>query len=565
MGISQSPSPDATLTNELAVALVPLRRRAFGDSAVRFALLAAGSWAGAVCVLLAWSKVRPTANVAFIAGCLGAGAVLVGCAAWVVRRPGIVEVARLADARLGLDERLASALCFAGAPGEMEARLRADAAGAALRHKPAEAFPLGRHQRLAVAATMAGLVAVALAVTPNPQGSALARRASNEAVVAQARRAVAQAEKQLGHPTSPQARQLSAALQKALSQLDKAGTPIASLVALSDLSRQLAAIDNSSTTAEQAALAAEAAAGDSLAGAGGAGNVARDLSSANLNAAAAGLRALANELPRLSQAQRTALAAALARAASAAGGQGGNSETGSSGPAGAASNEGFAPAIGKASAALLAGHVGAASKALRAAASGAAASQAAVSLQQQLGAIQAEVRNEAARVASQAQADIGSASRTATPHSTVGHSTVGNSTVGGAGSDGLSAGSTPGAASQTGSAMPARPASAPEALAGPALAGAGQAEVGQAGAARPVPAGPAAAGPAAAGLVPSLDAAPPTAPGAPVKEVPATGLTPRAKPSRLGRPGPARLRSTSVANRVTVSRSSASSWARVAG
>ena len=437
---SQSPSADATLTNDLAVALVPLRRRAFGDSAIRFALLAVGSWAGAVCLLLAWSKVRPTGNVAFIAGCLGAGAVLVGCTAWAVRRPGIVEVARLADARLGLDERLASALCFAGAPGDMEARLRADAARAALRHKPAEAFPLGRHQRLAITATVAGLVAVTLAVTPNPQASALARRAADEAVVTQARRAVAHAEKQLGNPTSLQARQLSSALQKALSQLDRAGTPIASLVALSDLSRQLAAMDNSSATAEQAAEAADAAAGDTLAGAPGAANVARDLSSANLNAAAAGLRTLANELPQLTQAQRTALAAALARAASAAGSQAGNSEAGSSAPAGAGSNEGFATAIGKASAALLAGHIGAASKDLGAAASGAAASQAAVSLQQQLGVIQAAVQNEAARAASQAQADIGSAGRTASVHSAVGR----------AGPGGLSAGSTPGAASQSG-------------------------------------------------------------------------------------------------------------------
>ena len=85
-------------------------------------------------------------------------------------------------------------------------------------------------------------------MTPNPQASALARRAADEAVVTQARRAVAHAEKQLGNPTSPQARQLSSALQKALSQLDRAGTPIASLVALSDLSRQLAAMDNSSAS-----------------------------------------------------------------------------------------------------------------------------------------------------------------------------------------------------------------------------------------------------------------------------------------------------------------------------
>ena len=437
---SQSPSADATLTNDLAVALVPLRRRAFGDSAIRFALLAVGSWAGAVCLLLAWSKVRPTGNVAFIAGCLGAGAVLVGCTAWAVRRPGIVEVARLADARLGLDERLASALCFAGAPGDMEARLRADAARAALRHKPAEAFPLGRHQRLAITATVAGLVAVTLAVTPNPQASALARRAADEAVVTQAATGSGSRRKTTRQPdlsTGPAAFLGSAEGPVTARQGGYAHRLVGGIVRPFPAARRHGQLIRYS----------RAGGGSGRRGcrghpgrAPGAANVARDLSSANLNAAAAGLRTLANELPQLTQAQRTALAAALARAASAAGSQAGNSEAGSSAPAGAGSNEGFATAIGKASAALLAGHIGAASKDLGAAASGAAASQAAVSLQQQLGVIQAAVQNEAARAASQAQADIGSAGRTASVHSAVGR----------AGPGGLSAGSTPGAASQSG-------------------------------------------------------------------------------------------------------------------
>ena len=237
---------ETALPGELAGVLVPLYRRALGDSAVRWGLLVVAGWASATSLLLAWSKLRPTENVTLIAACLAASAVLAGCAAWARRRPSLLEVARQADARLGLDERLATALCFAGAPGEMGARLRADATGAAQRHRPAEAFPLGRHHKPAIAAGVAALVVIALAVTPNPQAPALAHRAADRAAVAQARKVVAHAQRQLQSLTSPEARQLSAALQRSLSQLEKAGTPIASLVALSDLSRQLAGLDNAS-------------------------------------------------------------------------------------------------------------------------------------------------------------------------------------------------------------------------------------------------------------------------------------------------------------------------------
>jgi hypothetical protein len=400
------------LPGDLATVLVPLHRRALGDSAVHWALLAVAGWASAACFLLAWSKLRPTGDVAFIVAGLAAGAVLAACAAWVWRRPSLMEVARQADARLGLDERLATALCFGGASGEMEARLRADAAWAAQRHRPAEAFPLARHHKPAIAAAVAALVAIALAVTPNPQASTLAHRAADRAAVARARQVVARAQKQLRGLPSPEERQLSAALQRALSQLEKAGTPIASLVALSDLSRQLAALDNASASAQQAA---EAAAGDALSGAPGAASVARDLSNGELSAAAAGLRKLANKLPELSPAERKALAAALAKAAAAAGSQADDNQAGSSpsGPTGAGGGQEFAAAIRKASAALGAGRVGAASQALDAAANGAVASQAAVSLQQELDAIQAAVQNEAAREAMEAQADIGAPGKTA--------------------------------------------------------------------------------------------------------------------------------------------------------
>ncbi|HXW80593.1 MAG TPA: hypothetical protein VEJ84_13900, partial [Acidimicrobiales bacterium] len=346
----ERPGPEE-VPGELAGVLVPLRRRALGDAAVGWALLALAVWASAASLLLAWSKLRPTGDVAIIAGCLAAGAVFAGGAAWALRRPGLMEVARQADARLGLDERLATALCFAGASGEIEARLRADAVSATQRHRPAEAFPFARHHKAAIAAALAALVAIVLAVTPNPQASALARRAADRAAVARARQVVTHAQEQVRNLASPEAQPLSAALQRALSELEKAGTPIASLVALSDLSRQLAALDNASASAQQAA---DAAAGDALAGAPEAASVASDLSNGELDKAAAALRALASELPQLSPAERKALAGALAKAASATGSQAGNNAANpsSSGPSGAGGGQEFNAAISRASAAL---------------------------------------------------------------------------------------------------------------------------------------------------------------------------------------------------------------------
>jgi hypothetical protein len=386
------------LATTLDGVLTPLRRRALGDAAFRWALLAVAGWAAAVSLLLAWSKLSPTSHVPLIAGVLGVVAALVAGSAWALHRPTVVQVARVADARLDLSERLASALFYAHASGDMEARLRADAVGAASRYKPAQAFPVRRHKNLVVGALTVALVAVLLAVTPNPQAGALARQAADREATAQARTVVASARQKLGHPTSAQAQQIANALQAALSQLAKAGTPLASLVALSNLSRQLAQLDNSSGAASQAA---DAAAGDALAGAPGAQVVSSDLATGNLRGAAAGLRSLAAKLSSLSSAQRRALAAALAKAAASAGYKAGASRGSTAQPG---DDETFAGGLAQASSALSAGHLGSASQALKSAGGGAAATAAAVSLQQQLAADQAAVQNEEAKVAGQAQA-----------------------------------------------------------------------------------------------------------------------------------------------------------------
>ena len=390
---------------DLDRALIPLCRRALGDSAVRWGLLAVAGWAAAVSVLLAWSKVNPTSDVALIAAVLGAVAALIAGGSWALRRPSVVEVARVADARLDLSERLGSALFYAQAPGAMPARLRADAIGAASAFRPAQAFPLRRHRYLLATALTIALVAVLLAVTPNPQAASLARQVADREATAQARKVVVAARQKLGHPSSPEGRKVAGALQSGLSQLAKAGTPLASLVALSNLSRQLTQLDSSSGEANQAA---DAAAGDALAGAPGAQRLASDLAGGNLKAAAARFSTLAGGLSALSPAQRKALAQALAKAAAAAGHKAG---TGPGTSPGSGSNAPFAGGLARASSALSAGHLGSAGQALKSAASGAAASAASVSLQQQLAADQAAVQNEETKVASQAQAGSGTGGR----------------------------------------------------------------------------------------------------------------------------------------------------------
>jgi hypothetical protein len=396
---------DQPRVGDLDRVLIPLYRRALGDSALRWGLLAVAGWAAAVSVLLAWSKLSPTSDVALIAAVLGVAAALIAGGSWTLRRPNVVDVARVADARLDLSERLGSALFYAHAPGAMEARLRADAVGAASRFRPAQAFPLRRHRHLVAMALTIALVAVLLAVTPNPQAASLARQVADRQATAQARKVVVAARRKLGHPSSPEGQKIAAALQSALSQLAKAGSPLASLVALSNLSRQLTELDNPSGEANQAA---DAAASDALAGAAAAQRLASDLASGNLKAAAAGLSALAAGLSALSPAQRKALAEALAKAAVAAGNKSG---AGAGTSTGLGSNQPFAGGLARASSALSAGHLGTAGQALKSAASGAAASAAAVSLQQQLAADQAAVQNEETKVASQAQAGAGTLSR----------------------------------------------------------------------------------------------------------------------------------------------------------
>ena len=432
--------PSGPATADLVSAIRPWRQRALLDSAARCALWGLAGWAVAAALLLGWSKVVPTHHLGVLAAGLGACAAVGAFLAWALRRPDLLQVARVADARLDLKERLASALYFAGAPGDIALRLRTDALAHAAAHDPAQAFPLRRHSRLAAAGLAASVVAAALAVTPNPQAGALARQAADQAVIAKARRAVSAARKDLSRSSSPGARQAATALQEALARLQRARSPLSALVALSTLESKLQALQGPSS--QDQALAAAAAAGRTLTAAPGATGLARDLTNGDLAGAASALRALAGRLAELTPAQRQALARALDKAAAAAGNHApGASPGASSAAAGGAANAGatLPGDLAQAGTALAAGQTGAAERYLGTAASGASASAAAASEQQELEAVKAAIQNAQDQVAAQAQAEIGAAG--ATGPAAGGSSEAGGSSAAGAASG---AGSVPG-------------------------------------------------------------------------------------------------------------------------
>jgi hypothetical protein len=88
----------------LASTLLPLRRRAELDRAIRLALSALACWAGTTALVVAWSKLSPVGSILALAVALGACSLLGAATAWTLGRPLPLEVARLADARLGFSQ-----------------------------------------------------------------------------------------------------------------------------------------------------------------------------------------------------------------------------------------------------------------------------------------------------------------------------------------------------------------------------------------------------------------------------------------------------------------------------
>jgi hypothetical protein len=299
--------------------LVPLRRRALADRGLRsglFAAAAIGAWG--VVILIA-ARIWPFATAPAAWG-LGAAALAVGAGVWWARRrPTLMAVARTTDARLGLAERLASALAFAGAPGELPALLRADALSRARSLRPADAFPAGAHKRRALIAGAAVLAMGVLAVVPNHENTVLAQRQADQATVRSIRSEIARQARAVQaaagtHPTA-QAKALETALNAAVKQLGAASSPAQAQQVLAQLNDQLQSLDDPAVAGQ---VAAAAAAGNALSSSPAGQGLASALSSSNLAAAAAQAQALGSALSGLSPSQRAQLAQALGAAAASA-------------------------------------------------------------------------------------------------------------------------------------------------------------------------------------------------------------------------------------------------------
>lgn len=148
-------------------------QRRVGLLRVEVSTIGALAWASAVALIaLVLHKLGWMDSIWVATGFIAAAGLLVGVALGVLRWPNLLEAAALADRRLGLKERLSSALCFL-ANGEQNSFVYAlveDAQDQAHRVRPSRDWP----QRLPRSAKWLGMGAVAfIALTFVPRMAVL--------------------------------------------------------------------------------------------------------------------------------------------------------------------------------------------------------------------------------------------------------------------------------------------------------------------------------------------------------------------------------------------------------
>jgi hypothetical protein len=338
----------------LDTSLRPLLRRARADAAARVLLLFAAGAAVWACAVLAAARVWTLPVAALI---IGGSAVLVaaGIVVSVVRRPSPLIAARTADRRLGLAERLATAVALGDGTNDIDKRQRSDASSVARALRGRDVYPLRnlRWRALAVAAALAA--ALTLAIT-TPSNAIAAQRAAGDHAAIQKAIAAIKKQEQAAHQaatTQPDPtgslHQLDQALRDALAQLRKAQNPVQALETISQLGQQIQGLADPTLASR---LGAASAAGSAMAGTASLGQVAAALAQGNLLGAATSLRSVAGSLPQLTPTQVQQLAKALAAAARASTG-----------------DRPLANALQQASSALASGQTAAASQALGASSS----------------------------------------------------------------------------------------------------------------------------------------------------------------------------------------------------
>jgi hypothetical protein len=360
-----------------------LRRRGLADAALEWVLRAAVLAGIVVAAIVGWSHLTPdpaAGDQVLVAVAAAAGAAGV---AWALTRPDLARVARIADARLSLDERLASALAFSGDTSDLSRRLQDDAAVRGAAVGAGEVYPLKRHWMLAMVAAGCVIAAVIVSATPNPQSGALRRMRADHAAVSRARVAVA---KQLqAAQRSPGSEALQQALRQAELQLRGVRTPLQALASLSLLTQRLSEL-NDPLAASRAA--ASMAAGRVLAANLTTAAAARPLASGDAGVAASALDQLGRLLSGLSAGERAGLARGLQQASSAA-----------------AANPALSTALSSAAKGVESGQVDAAATSLSQAGRAVVDASSAASMEQQVRAAEAAAANAESAAGSQATTD----------------------------------------------------------------------------------------------------------------------------------------------------------------
>jgi hypothetical protein len=243
-------------------------------------------------------------------------------AGWRRAWPSWVEVARLADTRLGGRERLVTALQFAAEGGWLYQRQRQDAAAFAGSARLSDLGSLRWPWRTLLLALAAGLAATVLALLPNPALQQLRQHQVAVAVQNRAGDQVSEIARQAAGQTrpgeDPQKRQaLTQDLQKASEAVRKAPDPQSALASLSQAQDQLRELQDPTLGAKQDAAAG---AGRALTGNPQAAKAGSALAGQDMKSAQKELNNLAGSLPSMSEQQRQQLADSLAQASASAGG-----------------------------------------------------------------------------------------------------------------------------------------------------------------------------------------------------------------------------------------------------
>ena len=367
-----------------------LRWSAARTSAVQYLLhatLAATGWILAVLLAARLVPIEQAVRVAAFGIPVAFAAVAV---AWFAARPRPMKLMRTADLQLGLKERLSTAWERRHAKGPLDETLQLDALRHATRARLAAAFPLRLRRGEASLTVAAALVAMGLALLPNPMNQVLAQRHADQVSQTHAAGTIAATKKQLAAATSPAPLdpKVQKILQDAQSKIANAPDPRSALESITPAEQQLLQLSDPQTPAQVTSAQNLA---NNL-GTTNAGRTAGQAISASPAKGAQSLRDLATQLQSLSPQDRAALAKALADAAQ------------------HAQDPAMAASMQKASDALASGDLGGAAAALNDLSGQLDALQQQVSNDQEIAAAVNGLEGARQQLATQADRDAGAAS-----------------------------------------------------------------------------------------------------------------------------------------------------------